>query len=239
LQNSWLDWVKQGSPARNNPVSQNELLIAERDRKADRKTKADPVSLAQARFQNDDAARNRSDDSRTAPAGQSRPASNELTSGNREGDARNRRNADISTFEPKSGLGGRDGFGRLRDSDQIAAADPRELEVVRSNKQSVYDRGIAPSGNPHQYPFKAAANRPTTESSRAPDTGIAPRGQGVAPSSRNPGAGPSQASHPHRGQPSTPFASSSDQAPRRVILEWSDDGSHEREAPQPNVDASW
>ena len=30
---------------------------------------------------------------------------------------------------------------------------------MHSNKRSVYDRGIEPSGNAHQYPFKASPQR--------------------------------------------------------------------------------
>jgi hypothetical protein len=270
LQNSWLDWVKQGSPVLNRAAGQNELLIAQRDRKVDRKTKADPVSLANARFQNDDADRARNDDSRTAPAGRPRPASNALARNEQTLGDRIRRNADISTFEPKSGLGGRDGFGASREIDQLAAADRRDLEIVRSNKQSIYDRGIPASGNAHQYPFKSAANRPTQTGSGLAElgassqsvAGLGASSQGVAgvgASSRNPGIGamaeagtPSQSAasssrnpgieeppSQHTNRQTSSFDTSNHDPRRRVILEWSHDGSHQRDARQPNVDASW
>lgn len=191
LQDSWLEWVKKGSPALDTPGQQNPIQLAKDSRSSKTKASAknDAVPLAQARFQSDDG------------AGRTRGAT--------------------SAFEKKAGWNARDAFGRDNDaiSDQVAFDDRAASHAIRSNKQSVYDREIEPSGNAHQYPFRASAQRRTA---------------GADLSGRSTAGGPNGAgrSDSHIGM----VASASQ---RKVILEWSRDGGHDRRGGEPLVDASW
>jgi hypothetical protein len=175
LQNSWLEWVKQGSPSLENIPDRQELLVAQKDRAAGNRKPADPDALARARFQNDDHER-------------------------------------ASAFDSAGRFDTLDGFGRNPDSlvGQVTQDDAAVSREIRTNKQSVYERGIEPSGNPQQYPFKRSVQRSAEPSL--------------------PGATSDKAAPP---------ISAASQPPGRIILEWSRDGSHHHRAGQPDVDTSW
>ena len=84
LQDSWLEWVKQGSPQVDKRQDRRTCLPRPTKRPAARKTKTDSIPIAQARFQSDD---------RTTA----------LT---------RRRDEDRSTFESKGDLVARDDRGK-------------------------------------------------------------------------------------------------------------------------------
>jgi hypothetical protein len=185
LQNSWLDWVKQGSPSLENVPDRQELLVAQQERSAANRKPAKPEALARARFQNND-------------------------------------HEKASTFDSASRFDTRDGFGRNSDSlvGHVAQDGAVASRAIRTNKQSVYERGIEPSGNPQQYPFNRSVQRSAEQSLPADQgdssTAVAPRGAGQ----ESPNAATSQSA-------------------RQVILEWSRDGSHRRRVGEPDVDTSW
>lgn len=188
LQNSWLEWVKQGSPSLENLPDKPELLVAQKDRRArDRTPSTD--AIARARFQSDD-------------------------------------RGGVSAFDSTSRWNARDSFGRSGGSlaDQVTQDDVSASRAVRSNKQSVYDRGVEPSGNPHQYPFKRSVQRSAEASHGAENSGSSkpdePRAERPLPAVSK-------------------SAGSSSASSRQVILEWSRDGSHQRRASEPAVDTSW
>jgi hypothetical protein len=137
LQDSWLEWVKQGSPSLDKASGQANQLAAAESRPAARKAKSDAIPIAQARFQSDDGA--------TA--------------------SRNRRdNQDRSTFESSGALIARNDRRGAGEAPIELAQDSRGgSRTVQSNKRSVYDRGIKPSGNSYQYPFKPSPQREGTE----------------------------------------------------------------------------
>jgi hypothetical protein len=182
LQNSWLEWVKQGSPALDVPDRQG-VLVAQADRGNGNRKPANPEALARARFQNDDREK-------------------------------------ASTFDSTGRFDARDGFGRDSESlvDQVTHDDAAVSRNMRANKQSVYERGIEPSGNPQQYPFKRSVQRSAEQSLPAASAG-----------------------GPKTAEPSKPasLALPNNESPGRVILEWSRDGSHRPRAGEPDVDTSW
>jgi hypothetical protein len=183
LQNSWLDWVKQGSPAIENASNRQGVLVAQTERQTGNRKPANPVALARARFQNDD-------------------------------------HEKASTFDSTGRFDTRDGFGRDSESlvDQVTHDDAVASRTMRTNKQSVYERGIEPSGNPHQYPFNRSRQRSAEQSFAGLSGGV-----------------------PQAAEPSRPasLALASSDSPGRVILEWSRDGSHRHRAGEPDVDTSW
>jgi hypothetical protein len=186
LQDSWLEWVKQGSPSLENRAGDQELLVAQQSRGEGSRTAAEPASLARARFQNDD-------------------------------------RDQVSTFDSASRWNARDSFGRGDESavEQLAQDAHASSTAVRSNKQSVYDRGIEPSGNPQQYPFRRTAQHSVREPAAMPAT-----------------ASPADSSATGNLTPVAP-AVAPREARGQVILEWSRDGSHLRRGKAPDVDASW
>lgn len=175
LQDSWLEWVKQGSPQVDKASGQANLLVAADNRPAARKSKTDSIPIAQARFQSDDGA--------TA--------------------ARARRdNVDRSTFETRGDLIARDQRSRTADPPiQLAQDSSAGSRAVRSNKRSVYDRGIEPSGNSYQYPFKSSPQRAQDERHSVADAAARTT---VADSRRE----------------TPPAVASSSPSRRQVILEW-------------------
>jgi hypothetical protein len=185
LQNSWLEWVKRGSPSLENAANNQEQLVAQNDGRTKNRSAANPEALARARFQNDD-------------------------------------HDGVSTFDSSRRLNARDSFGRESSSlvDQVSQGDVGPSREVRSNKQSVYDRGVEPSGNSQQYPFKRSVQRSVEGSS-----------SGGGPAARTPGSTADRSGV----SPNSSVSSS----PRQVILEWSRDGSHRRGAGETDVDTSW
>ena len=188
LQNSWLDWVKQGSPSLENVPGRQDLLVAQQEPSAANRKPAKPEALARARFQNND-------------------------------------HEKASTFDSAGRFDTRDGFGRSSDAlvGQVTQDDAVASRTMRTNKQSVYERGFEPSGNPHQYPFRRSAQ---ASAERSPP-GIVDERSNVVP--------------PRAAEQAKPasFTSAAGESPGRVILEWSSDGSHRRRAGEPDVDTSW
>ncbi len=186
LQESWLEWVKQGSPSLENASDKQEMLVAQKDQRQDNRTAAGPASLARARFQSDD----------------------------RSG---------VSTFDSASRWNARDSFGRGDESatGQVVQGASTGSQAVQSNKQSVYDRGMEPSGNPQQYPFRRTAQLSVQPSPATHET--------------------RETTDPPTADNLTPVAPrvSSSESTGRVILEWSRDGSHLRRGESPDIDTSW
>jgi hypothetical protein len=176
LQDSWLEWVKQGSPSLEKPSGQaNQLAVA--DNRPAHKSKIDSVPIAQARFQSEDGAT-------SSPSRRDNPAR--------------------STFETSADLIARNDRRRAGDAPIELAQGGGGSRAVRSNKRSVYDRGIEPSGNAYQYPFKAS-----------PQSGEA---QSVAAA-----AAPATVADAHREEPprtAPSAAANSSPGRRQVILEW-------------------
>jgi hypothetical protein len=77
---------------------------------------------------------------------------------------------------------------------------------VRSNKRSIYDRGIEPSGNAYQYPFKSSPQRAENER------------QSVADAATQTTVADSRREAPPRAVPTA--VASNTAARRQVILEW-------------------
>jgi hypothetical protein len=179
LQDSWLEWVKQGSPQLDKASGQTNQLAAA-DNRPGRKSKTDSIPIAQARFQSDDGA----------------------TASRARHD-----NVDRSTFESRGDLIARDQRSRTAEPPlQLAHDNSTGSRAVQSNKRSVYDRGIEPSGNSYQYPFKPSRQRADDERQSVADA--APR-TAVADSRRE---------VPLRAAPAA--VASNTAGRRQVILEW-------------------
>jgi hypothetical protein len=105
--------------------------------------------------------------------------------------------------------------------DRLAQNDVAQPNTIRSNKQSVYERGVEPSGNAHQYPFAASAQRPTA-------------------TQENADLGQSSSSSGERAiaSPAADRAGSTGANRRQIVLEWSRDGSHARRDRPQTSDAS-
>jgi hypothetical protein len=179
LQDSWLEWVKQGSPPLDKVSSQGNQLAAVDNKPAARKAKTEAIPLAQARFQSEDgAARSRV----------------------------GRDNVGRSTYESGGDLIARGDHSRTDEQPIQLAHDSRGgSRAMQSNKRSVYDRGIEPSGNTYQYPFKASPQHKGAERRTVADS--APTG---APASRR--------EVPSRAEPTV--VASNSPSRRQVILEW-------------------
>jgi hypothetical protein len=180
LQDSWLEWVKQGSPQIDKVAGQANQLAAAESRPAARKSKSDSIPIAQARFQSDDGA---------------------------TGSRARHDNVDRSKFESRGDLIARDQRSRAGDPPiQLAHDSSAGSRAVQSNKRSVYDRGIEPSGNTYQYPFKPSPQRAQEERKSIAD---ALARTSVADSRRE---------APPRSVPTE--VASNTPSRRQVILEW-------------------
>jgi hypothetical protein len=181
LQNAWLDWVKQGSPAESPVSPDGSLLLAQND--ASRAPSRDDAQ-ARARFQSPDRGISTFENNRPSPRDDNRTSAASIAG--------------------------------------VPAADRGTASVTatRTGKQSVYERGIEPSGNPQKYPFKVATSRMASESRQLPETTTG------------------DAAGKNSAVPAADMASRS-AASRRVILEWSRDENHKRLADQPTADTSW
>ncbi len=202
LQDSWLEWVKQGSPAVDKSLgNQGELIALADNRQTGAKTKTDAVPIAQARFQNDE------------------------RSGRAQPEAGRDRSTPASTFE-STGTWNARGESRTASVPLAQAVNSgRASRTIRSNKQSVYDRGVEASGNAQQYPFKASTSRSSTPSASAEQEGKSRAGNGSA-NDRTAKAAAYRAPSPNPEQ-------------RRIILEWSREGNPKQPTNEPLVDASW
>lgn len=207
LQDTWLAWVKQGSPA----LGTNDgVLLAS----TGRSNSAEPIEY-RGQSADDLNPRGRGDETKLAGDKNAMLA----IAAPRTSNARNPSSAAASAFDRSKSW---DNSLRTRGRD---AADTRlalndtpagpAADVSRMGKPSVYERGIEPSGNKDQYPFKSSVNRPADR---------------MVPNPRVPSPAPQAAEESARPSPNSDRqVSTSD---RRVLLQWSRDR-------EPTVDAAW